>query len=399
MATPDFLSPSFIEQHTTAAGLPQTAITELVALAERITADPALQQCAEQLFAQVYQKADVVIEPSVETLFGADANKLYLLLAVNAARQLRTVQEQRGIPEAIILESHGALAMTARRFASWHAGQTGVEERVLRNWLGRTTASGNLYRLGRLEFILKAFDGNLRVYRHKQSGQVQALAEEGVHFMADGYLPYAFDERAYTFYGWSKPEPTEDGWTTQLVEDEANITGTPLSPAGYAVRTPLQLAKAEWELVLRNGDTVLDMHIPSFMPLSLDLLHASLNRALDFFPRYHPERPFKAFVCGSWLFNTQWEELLPTHSNILAFQRQGYLYPLPSNGAGGLYFIFGELIVDLDKAPQDTELQRAVIQHMRAGGKLRNGGFLLLPEDVAKFGQEPYRNTPVSGTR
>ncbi|MFN8493389.1 MAG: acyltransferase domain-containing protein [Caldilineaceae bacterium] len=392
MAIPDFLSPTFIEQHTTAAGLTQTAIAELVALAERITADPALQRCVEQLFAQVYQRADVVIDPPVETLFGAEANKLYLLLAVNAVHQLRTIQAQRGIPEAIILESHGALAMTARRYASWHGGQTGVEERVLRNWLGRTTASGNLYRLGRMEYILKAFDGNLRVYRHKQSGQVQALAEEGVHFMADGYLPFTFDERTYTFYGWPKAEPTEERWTMQLIEDETTITGTPISPAGYALRTPLQLVKAQWELVLRNGDTVLDMHIPSFMPLSLDLLQASLHRALDFFPRYHPERPFKAFVCGSWLFNTQWEALLPAHSNILAFQRQGYLYPLPSNGAGGLYFIFGEQIVDLNKASQETELQRAVIKHMRAGGKLRNGGFLLLPEDATKFGKEPYRH-------
>jgi len=387
-----FLTPTVIRHYTTEAGLDQTAIEQLVALADHIAAEPVLQRCAEQLFAQVYQKADVLIDPTPETLFGAEVNKLYLLLAVNAVCQSHAIQQQRGIPAAIIRESYGALAMTARRFAGWHDGQTGLEGRVLRNWLGRTVASGDLYRLGRLEFILKPFDGNIRLYRHKQSGQVQALAEAGVHFTEDGYLPYAFDETTYAHYGWHKEGPADGGWTATIVENAESITGTPISPAGYALRTPQQLAKAEWALMLRNGDTVLDMHIPSFMPLRLDLLQASLNRALDFFPRYHPERPFKAFACGSWLFNTQGVELLPVDSNIVAFQRQGYLFPLPSNGTGGMYFIFGDYLIDLDKAPQNTELQRAVVNHMQAGGRLRNGGFLLLPEDVAKFGQAPYRN-------
>ncbi|MCX6049082.1 MAG: acyltransferase domain-containing protein [Chloroflexi bacterium] len=387
-----FLTAEMIRQNATEAGLDQNTIEQLLALAERIVAAPALQRCVEQLFAQTYQGLDVTIEPSVEALFGAEENKLYLLLAVDAIRQLRAVQQARGIPEAITRESFGPLAMVARRFAHWHDGQVGLEVATARHWFGTTVASGNLYRLGRLEFILKSFNGNIRVYQHKQSGQVVALAEEGVHFTEDGYLPFVFDEAAYAHFGWSKEEPAATEWTATIVEDAETITGYPISPYGYALRTPQQLVKAEWTLVLRNGDTVLDMHIPNFMPLQFDLLQASLKRALDFFPRYHADRPFKAFVCGSWLFNTQWAEMLPDHSNILAFQQQGYLFPLPSNGAGGLYFIFGDRLVDLDKAQQATGLQRAAVAHLQAGGKLRNGGFLLLPEDVEKFGQAPYRN-------
>ncbi|MCB0060523.1 MAG: hypothetical protein KDE19_00340, partial [Caldilineaceae bacterium] len=180
-------------------------------------------------------------------------------------------------------------------------------------------------------------------------------------------------------------------WTTELHEDDTHVIGTPISPLGYALPQPLQLIKAEWQLVLQNGDTVLDMHIPNFMPLELDLLKASLQRALEFFPRYHPERPFKAFICSSWIFNTQMGGMLPPTANLLAFQRQGYLFPLPSHGAGAMYFLFGNQLVDLQTAPQDTTLRRAVIAHIKAGGKLRHGGFFLYPEDVARFGQEPYR--------
>ncbi|CAN5565677.1 hypothetical protein BH10CHL1_BH10CHL1_07390 [soil metagenome] len=392
MPLPEFLDPVLIRQNATEASLDQNTLEQLLALAARITSVPAWQQCAEQLFAQTYQRIDGTLEPSVEALFGTEANKLYLLLAVDAVRQLRAVQQARGIPEAITRESCGALAMVARRFAHWHPGQVGLEVATARHWFGVTVASGNLYRLGRLEFILKAFNGNIRVYRHRQSGQVLALAEEGVHFTQAGYLPFDFDEATYAHFGWRKEEPAEAEWIARIVENEDTIIGHAISPYGYALRTPQQLAKAEWALMLRNGDTVLDMHIPNFMPLELDLLQASLKRALDFFPRYYPERPFKAFTCGSWLFNTQWVEMLPATSNILAFQQQGYLFPLPSNGAGGLYFIFGDRLVDLDKAQQATGLQRAAVAHLRAGGKLRNGGFLLLPEDVEKFGQAPYRN-------
>jgi hypothetical protein len=266
---------------------------------------------------------------------------------------------------------------------------------VLRYWF-RTVASGNLYRLGRLEFILDSFDGNVRVYRHRQSGRVQALAEDGVRFAADGYPPFEIDVETYDHYGWSKTAGADDGWTANLVENDEMVTGTPISPHGYALRTPQQLAKAEWELVLRNGDSVLDMHIPNFMPLRLDLLHEALRRALDFFPRYHGDRPFKAFACSSWIFNTQLVEMLPANSNLIAFQRQGYLFPLPSDGAEGLYFVFGDWQIDLNRAPQDTQLRRALIKHLNAGEKVRSGGFLLLPDEVELFGREPYRSSAIN---
>ncbi len=392
MIIPAFLSAIQLQQNATAAGLDSTTISSLLALAERIRATATLQQCAEQLHTQTYQGLPLGIIPTPPAaLFGDDLHQLYLLVAVDAIRLLRMVHQERGIPEAITRESYAALPMCARRFAEAHDGAIGVEDWVLRSWIGRTVASGNLYRLGRMEFILKPFAGDLRVYRHKSSGQVQALAETGVRFTADGYRPFTFDEPTYTQYGWPSPQEGADDWIATLDEDEEQVTGTPLSANGYAMPAALRLAKAEWELLLRNGETVLEMHIPNFMPLSLDLLHDSLQRALDFFPHYHPECPFKAFVCSSWIFNTQWAEMLPPTSNLLAFQRQGYLFPLPSSGAGAIYFLFGKRAIDLATAPQDTTLRRAVVAHMQAGGQLRSGGFLLLPDDVSHFGQEPYR--------
>ena len=70
---------------------------------------------------------------------------------------------------------------------------------------------------------------------------------------------------------------------------------------------------------------------------------------------------------------------------------EGYLFPLPSNGKDGLYYVFGRRDIDLSTAPRDTRLRRAMIDHLAAGHRLRCGGFFLLPEDVPRFGDEPYR--------
>lgn len=391
MNRPPYLSPSTLAQTATEGGLDEQTIAALVALAERINTNPLLQTCAEALHAQAYEQREISLDPTPDELFGADANKLYLLLAVDAIRLLRAVHEERGIPKAITRESYGALPMSARRYSEWHNGEIGMEEWVFRSWFGSTVATGNLYRLGRMEYIFQKFEGDLRLYRHKESGQLQALAEAGIRFGADGYRPFTYNERVYEHYGWPKVKAAVEGWEADLQEDEETVTGTPLSAYGYAQQKTIILAKSAWELVLQNGDTVLDMHIPNHMPLRLDLLRDSLQRALDFFPRHHAERPFHAFVCDSWIFNTQWVEMLPATSNLLAFQRQGYLFPLASHGISPMYFLFGDQLIDLASAPQDTALRRAVIAHMQAGGKLRTGGFLLMPEDVARFGDQPYR--------
>ena len=391
MNIPDFLAPHHIRGNATDAGLEQPAVEQLIALAERVVADPALLRCVGQLYAQTYQQAEHPVDPSADAVFGDKVNMLYLLLAVDALRLLRAVHQQRGVPDAVTRETFAVLPMSARRFADAHGGAIGLEEWVLRYWFSNTVASGDLYRLGRMEYILRPFEGNLRVYRHRQSGRVQALAENGANFTADGHAPFDIDEVTAAHYGWLHEDAPHGGWTAKLTEDAECVTGTPISPYGFALPGALRLVKNEWELQLRNGDTMIDMHIPNYMPLRLDLLHASLRRALDFFPVYHPDQPFKAFVCESWIFNTQLADLLPASSNLLAFQRQGYLFPRPSDGVEGMYFIFGQWLVDLDTAPQDTQLQRAVLADLRAGGKLRNGGFLLLPEDVVRFGQQPYQ--------
>jgi hypothetical protein len=116
----------------------------------------------------------------------------------------------------------------------------------------------------------------------------------------------------------------------------------------------------------------LSVHIPESGPMSPDACDASFDRARSFFPRHFPDDgPIEWFRCFSWLLDPQLAEYLPAESNIVQFQRRFSLKPgaegRPDND-GVLRFVFRAVPpVDLDTLPQDTLLQRVIVEHLRAG--------------------------------
>jgi hypothetical protein len=112
---------------------------------------------------------------------------------------------------------------------------------------------------------------------------------------------------------------------------------------------------------------------------------------MEFFPRHFPERPFVGFACDSWILNPELTEICSATSNMVLWQRELYLFPVPSNGRAGLQFIFGREDVDPATAPRDTRLRRALLDQLAAGRPLRAGGMFCLAHEAAEFGTQPYR--------
>ncbi|MCX2946884.1 acyltransferase domain-containing protein [Lentzea sp. NEAU-D7] len=121
-----------------------------------------------------------------------------------------------------------------------------------------------------------------------------------------------------------------------------------------------------------RGDGALSLHIPDSGPLTPQAVAASLDEARAFFPRHFPGEHYTAFSCGSWLLDPQLREYLPGDSNIIRFQEMFELEPHEEQE--GLdadvevrRFVFRTLSTPLDRLPRDTVLQRAVVDHLRAG--------------------------------
>ncbi|MEK8105165.1 hypothetical protein NKG94_08060 [Micromonospora sp. M12] len=111
---------------------------------------------------------------------------------------------------------------------------------------------------------------------------------------------------------------------------------------------------------------------PTSGPLTPEAVDASLDEARAFFPRHFPDERYTAFTCASWLLDPQLRDYLPESSNIVRFQRR---FELDLPGGRGpdadievLRFGFRTLTTPLDELPRRTLLQRALVDHRKAGG-------------------------------
>jgi hypothetical protein len=117
-------------------------------------------------------------------------------------------------PESINRACCSHYPASLRRFSDHHDGRTGIHPAAL-YWL-KNHVRGDLFRLGRLEFMVKPFGGHLVAWRHRHTRAVVALATEDVGFDDAGVI--AAEEESAT-------------WTALLVETDETGTGTPISPS------------------------------------------------------------------------------------------------------------------------------------------------------------------------
>ncbi|HEU5353233.1 MAG TPA: acyltransferase domain-containing protein [Actinocrinis sp.] len=139
-----------------------------------------------------------------------------------------------------------------------------------------------------------------------------------------------------------------------------------------------ELGRLQYE----RGETSLGLHIPDAGPLTPHAVAASLDQARAFFPRHFPDEHHTTFSCGSWLLDPQLLEYLPEDSNIVRFQRRFELEPYEEPegldcDVEVLRFGFRTLTTPLDQLPRRTVLQRAIIDHLKAGRhwQWRRGSF------------------------
>ena len=151
----------------------------------------------------------------------------------------------------------------------------------------------------------------------------------------------------------------------------------------------MELRKSEWETVLADGDPVINIHIPESGPLKPQACRDSLLRAREFFAQYLPEHNWKAFCCASWLLDPQLAGILQPNSNILAFQRMGYLFP-SSGRTDTIFRCFGVKAArdGIGTVPLRTSLQHALVQFLKNGKDFHSGAMFLLRDDLDK--ENPY---------
>lgn len=129
------------------------------------------------------------------------------------------------------------------------------------------------------------------------------------------------------------------------------------------------------------GDPTLAVHIPGcYGPLTPVACGASFERATKFFAGQFPEEPYHIAVCHSWLLDEQLAEYLPEDANIIRFQRRFRVAYMPDDADEVIMrFVFGRVTSELEELPRCTTLERAIVDHLKAGRHWRSGaGWLVL---------------------
>ncbi|MER7840474.1 acyltransferase domain-containing protein [Streptomyces sp. NPDC096040] len=298
--------------------VPHEDINQVVALRKTVTADPGVQrllaECADEVTGATATKAGAG-DPSGLGELAATAPAaldgyflVYVFLA--AVPHARAYHHARGVPADVSRRTLADLGrgMTLHRRRYGRGGLAPLQA----SWLTRHFR-GELYQLGRLQ------------YERARLGEHTA--------------------RAIT------ATDTDTGTGTNT--DTGTDTGT-----GHAVS-------------VAPGQPCLNLHIPDYCgPLTPTACDRSLALAREFFPQHFPEEQYPVATCHSWLLDPQLRRYLPADSNIVRFQdrfRPGYVDPEPADTTA-VRFVFGAPDLPVRDLPRRTSVERAVGDHLRAGG-------------------------------
>lgn len=127
---------------------------------------------------------------------------------------------------------------------------------------------------------------------------------------------------------------------------------------------------------IERGDPVLSVHIPDYCgPFDPDSCDESFELAKSFFLMHFSGEKLHIVTCHSWLLDRQLAEYLVPYSNILAFQCRFSITHRggPPDDEEFFQSVFQLPLTEIDRVPQETSLQRAIVQHIRDGNHWYGG--------------------------
>lgn len=181
-------------------------------------------------------------------------------------------------------------------------------------------------------------------------------------------------------YGTPPVEESESVFRAEVTETETCFCGYRALADGRCDCKLTSYAKSEWKVLLKKGDPVMSIHIPSRGALTREACEKSYERACEIFETCYPEFKYKAFHCFSWMLDPQLRAFLPENSNIVNFQKKYTLYAGKNQGDAVFDFVFKLKFKEYKDMPEDTSLQRAIKKHYLDGKYIYSYGGLFLVE-------------------
>jgi hypothetical protein len=162
----------------------------------------------------------------------------------------------------------------------------------------------------------------------------------------------------------------EDGcWEASITETDDAYIGYPVQPDGSTLHEQITLPKSQWKQLLKSGDSIIRLHIPSGVQFDPASIEESLAQMCQYLEQYFPEITTRIFCCSSWMMDPQLVEMLGPDANISKFCRRFTPMAQKSKGNAVMNFIFfdPDRKIPLKDLPEDSRFQRALKQHYTEG--------------------------------
>lgn len=377
---PDFLILENIRDNFSFSALQPEMLPLLEEMATRVCANDTLLRLAWHAHRKltIYENSVFREWPDLDLQLESQGGMFYLLIECSIISLIRDKYREINIPEQYLVCCERIAGYAATYTTGY--GKLGINRNQVswpRHYLNATT-----FRIGRFEYMITdASNYNAQVFRHRKTGKVLAVPSPQTRF---------FNHDGYTLFPDEKNESA--AFSGSFIRSGNTMQAIPFDPRGFAVNEIMTIDEAEWEQVIAPHHKVLGLHIPEGGKMTLDACRESFAAAFEFFHKYFPELDIRSIFCSSWIFYPYYEQVMPD-SNLAKFMRELYLFPYgSSSGNDGVYFIFGRHDGDYKDYPRDNSVRRAMLDVLQNGGKLRSGSMFFLEEDMAHFGQQPYRS-------
>ena len=266
--------------------------------------------------------------------------------------------ERRGFPYEVISDTLQAMEyemndyvgiigrVGMRRYVGWYA-----------NWVKKILIS-----IGRFQFRIAPLSNSIRAYRR---GSDVKILLDGVMVHKKGML-----------FGSAGMKDEEGKFFAEIREENGAVIGYAANEWGECDPKPVRLEG--YTEILRKGDMVIDVHIPSKLPLNPEICEKSYNDAIKILSRGYPEHNFKAIACSSWMLEKRIVQILGKQTNLTKFMDAYVGFPTKSEGKAIFGFVFNlNAPVPVEELAEDTSLRRAIKQHMLAGGYVYEKGGII----------------------
>ncbi len=374
----EFFSESFIRRYFPLIKADEKLLEPLLETAAIARAVPAATLYGWCLYYTLFlaaERGEITRMPLPQKVFGDQAGLFQLLVAMAALPLIEKKFSELGLPEHYARDIAPWLGGTVQLYEAGHDGLPG--HNLSQSFWIRHYVDGRLFRIGRFEYLIHPQpEWSPAVYvRRDGAPGVRALCRDGWYIDAEGYRCQS-----------------GEGGECRLVIRDGQVCGTPISPLGHALHgETLELDLREWEPAVSPWEWVPSIHIPAGGGMSPELALESMRQAKRFFRQYF-DRDIAMFVCGSWIFNPDWELELPD-SNLARVMRMLFLAPCyPGAGRDGLFFIFGrDKDADWSHYPADNSVRRAFHRLREKGRRLKSGGMFVLTRDLEQLNDGFYR--------